>query len=159
MTFLEKQTDPESPMHWRGNMQADYLYTNGTAGDRFFKHMMKKDSFLASKCQECGTIYFPPRLYCEDCFVEIPAGEWFEVPAKGRIRLSTTARLNTFGEKLKEPVILALIDVDGTHGAMVGVLKTKKMGADLCGAHVKAVFRPKKEREGTLKDILHFVIE
>ena len=41
MTFFEKQTNPMSPMHWRGNMQADYLYTNGIAGDRFFKHVIR----------------------------------------------------------------------------------------------------------------------
>ena len=46
MTFVEKQTDPSSPLHWRGNMQADYLYTSGVAGDRLFKHIMKKIVFL-----------------------------------------------------------------------------------------------------------------
>lgn len=35
MGFLEKQTDPTSPMHWRGDMQADYFYPNGVAGINF----------------------------------------------------------------------------------------------------------------------------
>ncbi len=67
MTFTEKQTDPTSPMHWRGDMQADYLYPSGIAGDKFFKHLKEHDSFLATKCSKCGKILFPPRLYCEDC--------------------------------------------------------------------------------------------
>jgi hypothetical protein len=30
------------------------------------------------------------------------------------------------------------------------------LGMDLCGVMVKAKFRPKKEREGTMKDILYW---
>ena len=67
MTFLEKQTNPEYPMHWRGDMQADYLYTNGAAGDRFFTNLKKKGTFLACKCPECNKVFLPPRMYCEDC--------------------------------------------------------------------------------------------
>ena len=91
MTFVEKQTDPTSPMHWPGDMQADYLYPSGVAGDRFFKHIMKNDSFLAAKCSKCNKTYFPPRLYCEDCFCEIPENDWFEVPSAGTIKLSSTS--------------------------------------------------------------------
>jgi len=50
MGSLEKQTDPTSPMHWRGDMQADYFYPSGVAGDKFFKHMMPSETFLPSKC-------------------------------------------------------------------------------------------------------------
>ena len=48
MTFYEKQTDPSTPMHWPGNMQADYLYPNGVAGDKLFKHIMNNDTLSAS---------------------------------------------------------------------------------------------------------------
>ena len=34
--------------------------------------------------------------------------------------------------------------------------KTKKLDKDLCGKKVKAVLRPKKKREGTMKDILYY---
>ncbi len=46
MTFGEKQTDPTTPMHWRGNMQADYYYPNGIAGEKFFRHLMQMDTFF-----------------------------------------------------------------------------------------------------------------
>lgn len=156
MTFLEKQDDPTKPMHWRGDMQADYLYTSGAAGDRFFKHIMENDSFLASRCPECGTVFFPPRLYCEDCFVEIPEDGWKEVPAAGTVRLFTVAKLNAHGRKLKEPKVMALIDIDETDGAMLGVIDTDDLEKDLRGTKVEAVFRDKEEREGTMKDIKHF---
>ncbi|MGA1822474.1 MAG: Zn-ribbon domain-containing OB-fold protein [Thermoplasmatota archaeon] len=158
MTFLEKQTDPTTPMHWRGNMQADYFYSNGVAGDKFFKNLMKNDTFLASKCGKCGKVYVPPRLYCEDCFVEIPDNAFTEVKPKGVIRVNTTAILDAHGDPLEDPVVMALIDIDGTDGSMLGRIKTKDLGVDLSGKKVKAVLRPKKDREGTMKDILHFEI-
>ncbi len=156
MTYLEKQSNPLDPVHFRGNLQADYLYTSGAAGDKFFKHIMENDSFLASECEECGTVFCPPRLYCEDCFVEIPDEKWKEVPAKGTVRLFTTAMLNTFGEPLEVPKIIGLIDIEGTDSSMLGILKTKDQKQDLTGITVEAVFRPTQEREGTLKDILYF---
>ncbi len=157
MTFLEKQTDPTKPMHWRGNMQADYFYSNGVAGDRFFKHLMKNDSFLASGCPKCGKVFLPPRLYCEDCFVEIPDENWKEVSLEGVVRLYTVARMDAHGEPLEKPVILGLIDIDGTDSSLLGRIHIdEKDMMDLCGLMVKAVLKPKKEREGMIKDIIHF---
>lgn len=156
MTFLEKQTDPTSFMHWRGDMQADYLYTNGVAGDRFFKHLKKKNTFLASRCPQCKKVFMPPRMFCEDCFCDIPSKGWLEVPAKGTIRLWTVATINAHGEKLAAPRVIAFIDIDKTDSSMLGIVKTKNLDKDLYGQKVKAVLRPKSKREGTLKDILYF---
>ena len=156
MTFTEKQTDPTSPMHWRGDMQADYFYSNGIAGDKFFKHLMEKDTFLATKCSKCEKILFPPRLYCEDCFQEIPENNWIEVPSTGTVRLYTVATLNAHGKKLKEPKVMALINIDNTNGTMLGIIHTSNLYKDYSNTRVKAIFRPKDKREGTLKDILYF---
>ena len=153
---FDKQTDPTSPMHWRGNMQADYLYTSGVAGEKFFKHLKEKDTFLATKCKKCGKVFFPPRLYCEDCFVEIPEADWIEVPATGTVRLFTVATINTLGKKMEKPKVIALIDIDKTDGATLGIIKTDDIERDFCGIKVKAIFKPKTEREGTMKDILAF---
>ena len=156
MTFVEKQTDPTSPMLWPGDMQADYLYPSGVAGDRFFKHIMKNDSFLAAKCSKCNKTYFPPRLYCEDCFCEISENDWFEVPSAGTIKLSTIATIDTYGKKLDEPKIVGMINIDKTDGVLIGIIKTDNYEEKLNGVQVEAVFKPKNEREGTLKDILYF---
>ena len=156
MTFGEKQTDPTSPMHWRGDMQADYMYPNGVAGDKFFKHLMQKDTFLATKCDKCKKVLFPPRMYCEDCFEEILESNWIEVPSTGTVRLFTIATLNAHGEKMQEPKIIALIDIDQTNGALLGIIRSNDITKDFSGKKVKAILRPKDNREGTLKDILYF---
>ncbi len=153
---LEKQTDPTSPMHWPGNMQADYFYSNGIAGDKFFKHLMEKDTFLATKCKPCNKILFPPRLYCEDCFEEISEEDWMEVPASGIVKLFTLATINAHGQKMEEAKVIALIDIDNTDGAMLGIIKTNELDKDFSDVRVKAVLRLKDKREGTLKDVLYW---
>lgn len=156
MTYGEKQTDPTSPMHWRGDMQADYMYPSGIAGDKFFNHLKEKDTFLATKCKTCNKVLFPPRLYCEDCFNEIPESDWMEVPSSGTVRIYTVAKLNAHGEKMQEPKVIALIDIDNTDGALLGIIKTNDYEKDFSGLKVKANLRPKGKREGTLKDILYW---
>ncbi len=156
MTFGEKQTDPTTPMHWRGNMQADYFYPAGVAGDKFFKHLKEKDSLLATYCKPCNKVLFPARLYCEDCFAEIPDSDWREVPAAGIVRLFTIATLDAHGDKMDNPKVMALIDIDQTDGAMLGMINMVDLNKDYCGAKVKAVLRPKEKREGTIKDIIHW---
>lgn len=79
-----------------------------------------------------------------------------EVPAKGTVRLWTVAAINAHGEKLKEPRVIALIDIEKTDSAMLGLVKTKNLNKDLCGQKVKAVLKSKSKREGTMKDILYF---
>ncbi|MFX0080747.1 MAG: Zn-ribbon domain-containing OB-fold protein [Candidatus Hodarchaeota archaeon] len=156
MGFLEKQTDPTSPMHWRGDMQADYFYPSGVAGDRFFKHLMKNDTFLVCKCAKCVKVYCPPRLYCEDCFEEIPDNNWKEVPPVGEVKLYTVAKLNAHGKKLANPKVMALIDIDGTDSVMLGIIASNDVKKDFTGVKVKAVLKSKDKREGTIKDILYF---
>jgi len=143
-------------MHWRGDMQADYLYPSGIAGDKFFKHLKEKDSFLATKCHKCKKVLFPPRLYCEDCFEEIPEENWMEVPASGVIKLFTLATINAHGKKMEQPKVIALINITNTDGAILGILNVKEFDKDYVGAKVKAILRTKDKREGTLKDILYF---
>jgi uncharacterized OB-fold protein len=156
MTFFEKQTDPTTPMHWPGNMQADYMYPSGKAGDKFFKHIMKNDTFLASKCPKCNKTFFPPRIYCEDCFVEISENDWFEVPAAGKIKLHTTATIDTYGNKLEKPKVIGMINIDKTDGNLLGIIQTDNLDEKLQGVEVEAFFKPKNDRDGTLKDILYF---
>jgi uncharacterized OB-fold protein len=156
MTFFEKQTDPTAPMHWQGNMQADYLYPSGISGDKFFKHIMKNETFIAAKCPKCKKTFFPPRIYCEDCFIGISEKDWIEIPAVGKVKLFTIAIADTNGVRLEEPKVIGMIDIEETDGAILGIIKIDDITKDILGIRVEAVFKTKSEREGTIKDILYF---
>ena len=95
-------------------------------------------------------------MYCEDCFCEITENEWIEVPATGTIKLYTVVTLDSYGDKLEEPKIIGMINIDNTDSTILGVIKTNNIDEELRGIQVKAVFKPEGEREGTLRDILYF---
>ena len=63
MTFLERTTDARKLRHWEGNMEADYIYTSGVAGERFFVALRDQGKMLASRCTACGLDYLPARLF------------------------------------------------------------------------------------------------
>ncbi|MHA1940935.1 MAG: hypothetical protein ACXACO_22135, partial [Promethearchaeota archaeon] len=81
---------------------------------------------------------------------------WKEVPPVGTIKLFTIAKLNAHGQKLASPKIMALIDIEGTNSAMLGIIASNNIEKDFTGIKVKAAFRPKDKREGTIKDILYY---
>src|SRR5205823_8698645 len=60
MTFLERTTDTRRLRHWEGNLEADYIYTSGLAGERFFVALRDDGRLLAARCTACGLDYLPP---------------------------------------------------------------------------------------------------
>ena len=95
MTFLERTTDARRYRHWEGNVEADYIYTSGVAGERFFVALRDEGRILAAHCPACGRDYLPARLFCEDCFEEL--SEFVEVPREGRVAAVTVAHLDRTG--------------------------------------------------------------
>src|SRR5438132_5759374 len=105
MTFLERTTDARKFRHWEGNMEADYIYTSGVAGERFFVALRDEGRLLASRCTACDLDYLPARLFCEDCFAELT--ESVEVPREGRVAAVSVARVDRTGVRLSLPQVCA----------------------------------------------------
>jgi len=152
----EKILDIRKMTHWPGHMETDYIYTLGITGEKFFTEIKENGKILGVKCKRCEKVYVPPRMYCEDCYSEIPLDEWIEVPASGIVKLQTVVTIDSYGKKLVKPRIIGMIKIDNTDGLLLGVIKTENIEEDLRGKQVKAVFQTQSKREGTLKDILYF---
>jgi len=149
---LEKITNPFGARHWLGDMEADYMYTLGVAGERFFKELKEKGRIMGAKCPQCGIVYVPPRMYCERCFSKLE--EWVDVGKKGVIHTFTIATIDINGSKLEKPVIYALVKFEGAHGGII-----HKIGEtdNVCiGMKVEAVLKPPRERKASINDIKYF---
>src|SRR2546430_11048967 len=105
---------------WEGNMEADYIYTSGVAGERFFVALRDGGKMLASRCVACGLDYLPPRLFCEDCFAELT--EFVGVPPKGRVAALTVSHLDREGVRLSRPQVWAFVTFEGIRGGLVNRL-------------------------------------
>ena len=82
-----------------------------------------------------------------------------EIPLTGTVQLFTIATIDTYGEKLEKPMVVGFINIDTTDSTLLGIIETENYNKNLFNAKVQAVLKPKNEREGMIKDILHFKLK
>ena len=153
MTFAEKTTDHRKLRRWEGNVEADYYYTSGLAGERFFTELRKNGRILATHCPRCDLTYLPPRMYCERCLAELR--DWKEVPATGRVEAFTVARLDEQGHEAPEPQVWAFIKFPGIHGGFVHLVAASEEKVKR-GLEVRPRLKPQPLRTGEITDIEAF---
>ena len=151
---LDKIAGPNRIRHWLGDMEADYIYTLGVAGERFFKEIKDKGKIMGAKCTRCNIVYVPARMYCEKCFSELD--KWVDVGARGIVHTFTVATIGMDGKSLQEPVIYALIKFPGTCGGLIHRISGISHEKAKIGMEVEAVFKPQIERKASINDIEHF---
>ncbi len=145
---------PTEPRSWPGHMEADYAYTAGVAGDRFFQELRTRGRLLATQCPKCGRRYLPPRLFCELCFVE--ATEWVEVPREGRVEAVCVVRVDRHSEPLPEPEVWGLVRFEGITGGLIHRIAIEPSRAKP-GLRVRPSLKPARQRRGAIDDIGHFI--
>lgn len=139
---------------WIGHMEADYIYTTGIAGDKFFKNLRDRGKFSATCCPKCDIRYIPPRMYCEHCFEELE--NWKELDPNGSVETFTIAHIDEKNKRLKKPRVWAYIKIDGSDGGIIHNLEEINPGEIKIGMKVEAVLKPRQERKGEITDILWF---
>lgn len=154
MALKDRIYQPEEAKTWYGELPVQSLYTAGAAGDRFFKTLKEKGQLMGSPCEQCGEVYVPPKLYCEKCLAELK--EWVKVGLSGTLESWTELYVGLDGKRLKEPVLVGLVRLDGATTSIVHLLGGIEP-KDICiGIEVTAVLKPAAKREGAITDIIHF---
>jgi len=142
------------PMTIAGEITIPYDYSTGVAGTRFFTELRDNGRIMGTKCAKCGRVMVPPRMFCEECFIDDV--EWVEVGKTGVIQTFAESYLDTTGKRLKEPWMLGIIKLDNSDGGLIHYLGEAKPEDLKIGMKVEAVLKPKEEREGNLSDIKYF---
>jgi len=137
-----------------GEISISYKYSAGLAGTRFLNELKDNAKFMATRCKKCGYTMMPPRIFCEDCFVDDV--EWIEVSKTGKIVTFAVSYMSTDGKRLKDPWMLAVVKIDGTDGGLLVRLEEVKPDDVKIGMNVEAVLIPKNERKGMITDIKYF---
>lgn len=154
MSPLEKviQVSQTQPLH--GEIPVYGQYTFGVAGERFFREIKDSARIMGTTCENCNLTYVPARLFCERCFNKIE--NWVEVSKRGVVHTYTLAYLDLDGSRLDEPVILAMVQLDGACGGLVHRLGEVAPDKVKIGMPVEAVFETKAKRTGSILDIKYF---
>lgn len=155
MTFRERTTRAEAFRSWKGDVEADYLYTTGVAGERFFVELRDTGRILAARCSACDLSYLPPRLYCENCLGATP--DWVPVEGPATVEEATVTHVDERGMRLREPQVWAVLRWPGIHGGLVHRLAVAVDRAKP-GLKVRPILRRSGERVGNITDILHFAL-
>lgn len=132
-----------------------YSWAAGVAISRFLDEL-KEGRIIARKCMNCKRILVPPRMYCEQCFR--PTDEWVQIKDTGSVNTYSISHVGTDARRLKTPILVAVIDLDGATPGMgilhnLGEVEPSKIKV---GMKVKAVWKSSSERQGSILDIRYF---
>ena len=155
MALIERIENRPDAKYWPGKIPMNYVYTAGRAGEVFFGRIRDEGRFIGARCDECGAVYLPARIFCERCFERIE-GKWVDVPNRGMVETFTVCH-ETYDERHKDPTIVAFVRMEGTDGGLTHWLGEVEPEDVYIGMPVKAVFKPKAKRKGSILDIEHFV--
>ncbi|MFQ6107492.1 MAG: Zn-ribbon domain-containing OB-fold protein [Thermoplasmata archaeon] len=136
---------------WYGDMEAQYIYTAGIAGERFFRELRDNGKLVGTLCAKCDVTYVPPRMYCERCFAELD--QWKNLPLEGEVVAHTIVHIDIDEKKLDRPRVIGFVRIDGTQGGLVHYINAEKSPV-ANGTRVRAVL--KEDRVGSILDIEHF---
>jgi uncharacterized OB-fold protein len=153
MSFKENITKNSSLGSFGGAIPVNYQYTLGIGGDRFFRAVMNKGEFIASKCSECGSAYIYPLTYCEECFREID--EHVAIGLTGELYSYTLCHYDYRGERLSKPEMIGYVIFPGIDGGIIHRLDIDEVDIYL-GMPVTAVLKSENLRKGSLDDIICF---
>ena len=132
--------------------------------NRLFLKMRDKEELWAVKCPKCKAIWFPPEPVCGKCKIEIEDKDenWVKLGNQGTLEIF----YHVVGAREVDPTTgwmpggqttnpIGFIRPDGgnewtIHAHALDAEDTKNLRK---GMRVEAVWRPKKERTGTMQDI------
>jgi uncharacterized OB-fold protein len=134
-----------------------YNWAAGVAISRFLTEL-KNGKIIGRKCSQCQRILVPPRMYCEQCYR--PTDEWVPVKDTGTINTYSVSHVAADASRVKEPFVVAVIDIDGASPGMGILHRLGEVEPNPAKVHVgmkvKAVWKPKGERQGAITDIKYF---
>ena len=82
-------------------------FTSVTKVNDFIDYL-EKGKVMGTRCQDCGTVFFPPRADCYSCFSS--SVEWFEVSGKGKLVSYSKLKYGPVGFEGDLPYSIALLD-------------------------------------------------
>jgi len=154
MSLIERFQRTTDVSFWEGQIPMSYIYTVGRAGEQFLRELMN-GKILGAKCEVCNTTYVPAKIFCEKCFARLE-DKYLDVGTKGTVHTFTQCYETYEGIRKESPSIVAVIHIDGTQGFLVHWLGEIEFKEVCIGMPVEAVFKPKKDREGSILDIKYF---
>jgi uncharacterized OB-fold protein len=139
---------------YHGQIYIPNTYSAGAVGSRFLIELRDNKKIMGTRCPTCNLVYVPARSACRDCFGEL--SEWVEVSQKGILLTYTVAYQSNPIQPVSTPIVYGIVQLDGADTGFVHMLGEVDPEKLKVGTKVKALFKSKKERQGSILDIKYF---
>ena len=139
---------------YHGQIYIPNTYSAGAVGSRFLIELRDNKKIMGTRCPTCNLVYVPARSACRDCFGEL--SEWVEVSQKGTVLTYTVTYQSNPIQPVSTPIVYGIVQLDGADTGFVHMLGEVDPQKLKVGTKVKAVFKSKKERQGSILDIKYF---
>jgi len=127
--------------------KVDYWASMGELS-RFFMEVKENGRLMGTKCPECSSIYFWPRSWCHECYVDC---EWVEMSGKGKLTVFGKVEISLSDLQKEVPYIQGGVHLEGARYAVAVCIRANY--EDLyVGMPVKVEFLPPEERTGRIRD-------
>ncbi len=132
-----------------------YAWDTGIAVSRFLAGL-KNGQLIGRRCRRCGRVLVPPRMFCEECFR--PTDEWVYLQDTGTVNTYSISYIRWDASRVEEPSIPAVIEIDGASPGMgiLHLLGEVRPDDVRVGMKVQAVWKPPRQRTGSILDIRYF---
>jgi hypothetical protein len=134
--------------------KAKYAWATGIAIGKFLDGL-KSGQIIGTRCDHCGRVVVPPRIFCEWCFKRTEA--WVNLPDTGIVNTFSISYITADTTRIKTPIIPAVIEIDGTSNAgFLHLMGNVKPDDVKIGMKVKAIWEAAENRKASITDIKYF---
>jgi uncharacterized OB-fold protein len=124
------------------------------AGVRFWREFDTRYRMLATKCPQCGLVYFPPRTVCRKCRrSSVGRMEKVPLPQMGSVLSFTVVHQGQKGFDPQVPYVMAMVEFEGGVTVLGQVVDCDPEDVAI-GMEVKPVFR--RVREDGASGVIHY---
>ena len=124
------------------------------AGVRFWREFDTRYRMLASRCPQCGLMYFPPRMVCRKCRrSSVGKMEKVPLPSEGSVMSYTVIHQGQKGFDSQVPYVMAIVEFEGGV-TVLGQLVDCDPEDVYIGMELKPVFRRVREEGET--GVIHY---
>jgi len=150
--------------HIRSRLDMKMEYPAGLYLGEWLRRLTEEERILALRCRGCGRLLFPPQCVCTSCHTEnIEDLDWVDVGPEGTLLLWIAIKMPWLDPRTLEfkdtghPVGIIILDAPDEGGVVyMHFLEETDIDKLEQGMRVRAVFKPREEREYFPTDILYF---
>lgn len=115
VTGVERDVGPDGSPVYLLHMEMSQRYRHAVGSFNPFYLGLEQGVLRATRCQECGASWFPPRRFCN---ADLTETDWYDLPGTGTVTAATRVHSPPPFGGIDPPYVLASIRLDGVEGGI-----------------------------------------